>query len=103
MADNRKYPKNLPGKQEILFSADRGKQNINYFFNRVVNQNNNIPLFKVDKNNIFKTINNDAVKFGGKRVLDRLKGDYFTIHLEGMMDSRYNLILKSILNTEIIS
>jgi hypothetical protein len=102
LSDVRKYPKMSGNVQEILFTSDEDKQNINYFYNRVVNQNNNIPIFRVDENNIFKTINNDAVKFSGKRVLERLKGNDFVIHLEGMMDSRYNLILKNVINDETI-
>ncbi len=100
LADNRKYPKMNGNSQEILFTSDQGKQNINYLFNRIVNQDNNIPQFITDKNNIFKTINENAVKFGGKAVLERLKGQYFLVNLSGMMDSRYNLILKNMINDE---
>lgn len=100
LADTRKYPKTVGNIQEILFTSDQGKQNINYLYNRMVNQDNNIPMFNIDKNNIFKSINNNAVKFNGKRVLERLKGEVFVVHLEGMQDSRYGLILKNSINNE---
>ena len=58
--------------------------------------------FNVDKNNIFKTINTNAVKFTGKSVLERMKGDYFLVNLSGMMDSRFGLILKNSINEETI-
>lgn len=98
LTDSRNYPKTVGNTQEILFTSTEDKQNINYFFNRVVNQDNNIPIFNIDKNNIFKTISQNAVKFSSKKVLERLRGDWFTIHLEGNPDSRFNLILKNSIN-----
>lgn len=103
LADSRKYPKLNGNVQDILFTSDEGKQNINYLFNRVVDQNNNIPLFNKDENNLFKQINTNAVKFQGNKILERMKGEYFTVHLEGLIDSRYNLILKNIINDETIT
>lgn len=102
LSDNRKYPKTIGNTQEILFTSSEDKQNVNYFYNRLVNQNNNISQFHIDKNNIFKAINTNAVKFSGKKVLERLKGEWFIVHLEGMMDSRYNIILKNSVNSETI-
>lgn len=109
LSDNRKYPQlvdfpPLPyrKKQEILFTADQGKQTFDYFFNRVIDQDNNLPMFNRDKNNIFKTINNDAVKFSGKRMLERLRGEEFLVYLQDSKESRYNLILKSSTNSETI-
>jgi len=102
LTDDRKYPQTVGNTQEILFTSDQGSQNINYFFNRVLQSQNNIPQFNVDKNNIFKTINTNAVKFTGKSVLERMKGDYFLVNLSGMMDSRYNLILKNSINDETV-
>ena len=98
LADARKYPKTVGNTQEILFTSDEDRQNINYFFNRVVQQSNNIPMFNKDFNNIFKTINQNAVKFSGKKVLERLKGEFFIINLSGVNDTRYNLILKNSIN-----
>lgn len=103
LSDNRNYPKLNGNVQEILFTSDEGVQNINYFFNRVVSQDNNIPIFNTDQNNIFKNINTNAAKFYGKKVLERLKGQFFIVHLEGIEDSRYNLILKSVINNETVN
>ena len=100
LTDNRKYPITEGNIQKILFSSDGGSQNINYFFNRNIKDTNNLPMFKTDRNNIFKTINNSAVSFSGKRLLERLKGDYFSVHLEGIDDSRFNLILKNSISDE---
>lgn len=100
LTDVRNYPKTVGNTQEILFTSDEDRQNINYFYNRILNQSNNIPQFDVDVNNIFKTINTNAVKFSGKKVLERLRGEWFIVHLEGMVDSRFNLILKNSINEE---
>lgn len=100
LTDNRSYPKTVGNTQEILFTPENGKQNVNYLYNRTINQQNNIPLFQTDENNIFKTINSNAVKFNGKKVLERLRGEYFLINLAGCDDSRYNLILKNVINNE---
>ena len=100
LADIRKYPVTNGNTQQVLFTSEDGKQNVNYFYNRMINQDNRIPMFTTDKNNIFKTINNSAVSMKGKRVLERLRGEYFTIRLEGIEDTRYNLILKNVISDE---
>lgn len=102
LSDNRKYPYLNGNKQEILFTSDQNRQTFDYFFNRVANQDNNIPLFNRDKNNIFKTINLNAVKFGSKRMLERMRGEEFLVYLQESKNSRFNLILKSSTNSETI-
>ena len=51
------------------------KINLNYLYNRVINQDNNIPIWKWDDNEIKKYLNPLAISFKGKKVLERLKGD----------------------------
>ena len=102
LKDLKNYPITNGNIQKILFTSENGKQNTNYFFNRVVNQANNIPMFITDKNNIFKQVNNSSVNFKGKKVLERLKGDYFIVHLEDIVDTRYNIILKNVISDETI-
>lgn len=102
LKDLKNYPITNGNIQKILFTSENGKQNANYFFNRVVNQANNIPMFITDKNNIFKQVNNSSVNFKGKKVLERLKGDYFIVHLEDIVDTRYNIILKNVISDETI-
>jgi len=103
LADNRKYPKtNLDGTQDILFTAVNEKQNINYFFNRTVNSDRNIPILLKDENNIFSEVNPKAVSFTGKRNLERLKGEAVTVQLTNDSESRFNIILKNSINNETI-
>ncbi|HSE99912.1 MAG TPA: hypothetical protein VLA48_03365 [Nitrososphaeraceae archaeon] len=96
ISDARKYPKtNGNESQDILFTSNEGKWNINYFFNRIINENNNIPMWLRDKNNIFKELNPKAISFKGKRVNERLKGDSFLVRLTNDSQSRFSVILKS--------
>jgi len=103
VSDARNYPKtNSDGTQDILFTPQNGKHNINYFYNRTVNQDNNIPTWLRDKNNIFKELNQRAISFRGKRTLERLKGDSFLVRLTNDEESRFNIILKNGLSDETI-
>lgn len=104
LSDTRKYPiTNVSNNtQDILFTSTEDKQNINYFFNRIINQQNNIPMFLKDKNNIFKLTNSRAVSFKGKRVNERLKGEAFLVRLTNDTESRFNILLKNSVNDETI-
>jgi hypothetical protein len=100
ITDSNKYPKTEGDKQHIMSTNIDGKQNINYFYNRVINQNNNIPMFLRDENNIFKTINSRTVMFTGKRVLERMRGESFIVHLSNTKDSSFNISIKNTINNE---
>lgn len=101
LADNRNFPKtNSNNTQDILFTAVDGMQNINYFFNRVDNQQSNVPMHLKDENNIFDVINPRAVSFIGKRTLERMTGESFIVALENSKESRYNITLKNSINSE---
>lgn len=100
LTDNRNYPKTEGNKQHVITTFEEGKQNVNYFFNRMVNQNNNVPMFKKDENNIFKEIDPRAVRFNGKKVLERIKGEVFIVNLSNTQDSRFNILIKNIINNE---
>ena len=104
LLDNRKYPKtNADKTQDILFTAKDGKHNINYFFNRVIDQDNNIPIFNKDVNNIFKEVNPKAISFKGKNVTERMTGEAFIVSLTNDKESRFNILLKNTENDETIS
>lgn len=102
LVDQRKYPYIDGNKQQVLTTFNDGKQYVNQFFNRVLNQDNNISMFLRDENNIFKTIDTRAVGFRGKKILERLTGESFILHLSNTKDSRYNILIKNIINDEII-
>ena len=102
LTDERNYPRTEGNKQHILTTFEDGKQHINYFFNRMINQDNNVPMFKRDENNIFKEIDSRAVKFGGKKILERLTGEVMLVNLSNTQDSRFNILIKSIINNETV-
>ena len=61
--------------QKIPTTHTNNKINVSYFYNRVINQDNNIPIWKWDENEIKKSLNPIAISFKGKKVLERLRGD----------------------------
>ena len=100
LLDDRKYPYVEDGKQHILTTFTNGEQHMNYFYNRFLNENSNIPMFQRDENNILKDIDSRIIKFSGKKVLERLTGKNFIVQLSNTLDSRYNIIIKNIISDE---
>ncbi len=96
LVGNKNYPKlNNDNSQQILISnKDNFEWSYDYFYNRVKNNVSNEPNWIWDDNQIVKTVNPRAVSFVGKRVLDRLEGDYFLVNLKYDKDSRFKLIHK---------
>lgn len=92
------YPKTFPDKQQILITnKDNFKWGYDYFFNRVKDKSNQ-SMFITDTNNIDKQVNPQVVKFKGKTVLERLRGDWFLNRLTYNKDSRYSLTFKFAVN-----
>lgn len=92
------YPKTIGDKQQILITnKDNFKWGYDYFFNRVKDKSNQ-AMFITDANNIDKQINPQVVKFKGKTVLERLRGDWFLNRLTYNKDSRYSLTFKFAVN-----
>lgn len=83
IAQLSKYPITNPdGSQTVLQANDEGMWSVNYFYNRVKNQDSNIPIWNYDDNQIEKELNQTAVSFYGKRVLERLRGQDFLVNLK---------------------
>ena len=99
---NRDYPKtNANNTQDILITnKDNFKWAFDYFFNRVKSNVTNQPFILNDENQIEKEVNPQAVSFKGKRLLDRLKGDWNLVRLKYDKDSRYHLNFKFTLNEQ---
>lgn len=97
LRDINKYPKtNGNISQDILFTTEDGKHTVDYFYNRVKNQNNNVPLWNWDYNKIEKNVNPAAISFYGKKPLERMRGDQFIVRLEQDSESRYAMELKNV-------
>ena len=99
-SQSNRYPITKTNSQEILFTPLEGKHTFNYFYNRVRNQDNNIPIWDNDLNRIDKTLNPLALSFRGKPLLEKLRGENFLIRLINDNESRYNILLKNIITTE---
>lgn len=93
--DNNKYPKtNTNNTQDIIISTQDEDWHLNYFYNRVKNDRNNINHWIKDDNDINKYINNQAISFTGKSFLDRFRGDWAIARFEYDRDSRYQVMYK---------
>jgi len=103
LRDVKDYPKtNSDGTQDILYSSLDRNHYFNYFYNRVTSQENNVPQFLWDAAMVNKTVNPKAVSFKGKRVLERLRGDYFFVRLTNDRESRYQISFNKADNVEIV-
>lgn len=88
----RKYPiTNRDNTQDVIITNQDHNWTLNYIYNRTISEDNNLPLWIWDCNQIDKTVNNKAVKFGGKKVLEYMRGNWFLIRLQQDKTSQYNL------------
>ena len=54
---------------------------VNYFYNRVKREESHLPIWNWDDNEINKQLNPDAISFDSKRILERIRGDWFVVKL----------------------
>lgn len=77
-----KYPISISKiEQGIQATHTDNHISLNYFYNRVKNEENHLPLWNWDENEINKYLNPDALSFILKRVPERMRGDWFMIRL----------------------
>ena len=79
-----KYPLKISSLEQGIPATHFDEQLwINYFYNRVRNEENHLPIWNWDDNEINKQLNPSMVSFDykGKRVLERLRGDWFIVRL----------------------
>ena len=73
---------------------------INYFYNRTKKEESHVPLWNWDDNEIYKSINNLAVSFSSKKVLERLRGDWFLVRLTQDKYSQFSSHFKWMVSKE---
>lgn len=100
LADERKYPITEGNKQHILSTFTEGKQTFNSFYNRILKDDSRIPHLLRDENNIFKTVNPRIVKFGGKKVLERMRGNGFIVNLSNTQSSQFQVLVRGLISNE---
>jgi hypothetical protein len=84
--------------REILASLTDGKCAFNDFFNQVRNEANNIPVWKIDDNDILRSIRAGALQWN-TRWNERIRGDWFLLRLVNDAESRLQMIVKSVTAT----
>lgn len=94
-ADDYKYPKQVDRlTQKIKATHHKGNISFSYFFNRVIDQDNNIPIKKWDENGINFKLNPQAVSFRSKQTLERMRGEMFYLRLTQDKSSQYKQLFK---------
>lgn len=79
-----KYPLKISSTEQGIPASHFDEQLwVNYFYNRVKKEDNHLPIWNWDDNEITKQLNPAMVSFDykGKRVLERLRGDWFMVRL----------------------
>lgn len=102
LTDRRNYPQTDGNTQKIPYTSYNERHTFNYFFNRIKNQDSNIPIFFMDNINTNKTLNPQAVSFYGKKLLERFKFEQGIIRLSNTTESRLSILLKNIITNEAV-
>lgn len=92
-AQKLRYPRVENGGTSIIASEVDDKWMINDFFNRIKNNENNIPQWVKDVNDIEKEVNGDVVYYNSVWK-DRLRGDWFLIRYCNDVETRFKMIFR---------
>lgn len=96
-----KYPLKISDTEQGIQATHFDEQlNINYFYNRVRREDNHLPIWNSDDNEILKELNPKVISFNSKRVLERLRGDWFLVRLIQDQDSRFKQSFKWMVSKE---
>lgn len=96
-----KFPRPISRtEQEIKATHSEEQLSINYFYNRVKNEESGLPIWKSDENNIHSVLNPDVISFDSKKVLERLRGDWFKVLLIQDNTSQFKQVFKWQMNRE---
>jgi len=89
------YPKWVSSTEQIIPATHYNETiNVNYFYNRVINEDNHQPIFLNDENEIVRELNPKAVSMEGKKILERLRGDWFEVSLINDKDTQLSHVFK---------
>ena len=72
----------------------------NYFYNRVRKEDAHLPIWNWDENEINKTLNDKMISFTSKKVLERMRGDWFAVRLIQDKDTQFKHYFKWMFSTE---
>lgn len=92
-AQKLKYPKVENGGTSIIATEESEGWSFNDYFNRVKNNENNVPQWIKDINDIEKEVNGDAVYYNSVWK-DRLRGDWFLVRYCNDDETRFKMIFR---------
>lgn len=91
----RGYPKPVDAVSQIITAVDYDEQlKFNYFFNRTLKEDSHMPVWIHDDVNIEKELNEKGLRMGGKKVLERMRGDWFLVRLKQNQTSQLKHVFK---------
>lgn len=96
-----KYPIKMNNiEQGIQATHSENHVSLNYFYNRVKNTDNHIPIWNYDENEINNELNPNAVSFNSKKILERMRGDWFMVDLIVDHSSQFKSYFKWLISKE---
>lgn len=96
-----KYPVAISRTEQGIPATHQDNQlSLNYFYNRVKQTDNHLPVWNWDENEISKELNPNAISFNSKRVLERMRGDYFIVKLIQDHSSQFKTYFKWLVSKE---
>jgi len=87
------YPITNADSQEVLVTKYDDIFSVNYFFNRVKSENNNLPVWVKDNVDVEKTLNYDALTYRSP-LPERMKGNWFLIRYYKTDNSNIKSVFK---------
>lgn len=89
------YPKYISSTEQLIQGSHIDEQlSVNYFYNRVKDEDSGVPIWLNDDNEINKILNPSAISFTSKKVLERLRGDWFSVRLIQDNTSQFKQVFK---------
>lgn len=89
------YPKTLSPVEQLIQGTHHEEYiSFNYFFNRVRDEDSGVPIWNNDENEIVKELSSDNISFNSKKVLERLRGDWFNVRLIQDSTSQFKQVFK---------
>lgn len=96
-----KYPININGTEQGIQASHFDEQlAVNYFYNRVKKEESHLPIWNWDDNEINKQLNPNIISFNSKRVLERMRGDWFIVRLTQDTTSQFKHYFKWMISKE---
>jgi hypothetical protein len=96
-----KYPFNVSSTEQGIMATHFDEQLwINYFYNRVKKEEAHLPIWNWDNNEIDKQLNPKTISFNSKRILERMRGDWFIVRLTQDNTSQFKHYFKWMVSKE---